>query len=459
MSVLNIRTQDQLIFIEKPVPILTSGNKNNDVLKVTFDETWDCENGKFYASFYIDDPKDADIISLTRNEDNSFTCLIPNGVLRKEGVFKLGVWCEFGDKTKTSNNKEIRVHQGAVTSNEVEENEIDIAVNSAKEEYRNELETSIETATGENHDNKTWEELNNTVAELPIITDEQTQALGDYDLIKDYFADFSYNVHTLFQYQPTDETGTPRYYRLPYLYTPKLKWSASACNVSQYLLEFGVDVSSATSLSSNSTASTFRPLPYLEKLTLTGNANNSSCFKFMLNNSSLRYLKMETPSKDVLNATTSYYRMAFYGCSKLQTIDCELDFTGQTDTGDMFASCTNLRNLRIKPFTLRCSLDVSACKYFIHPDIRDNSLLSILNAIPNPTTEGDNSNITIKYSNYGWEFETMGDTVLIPIEFVTNEVYFNSETGLYSWEKQTENDTKTTMYEAFTEHKGVTLAV
>ena len=121
MSVLNIRTQDQLIFIEKPVPILTSGNKNNDVLKVTFDETWDCENGKFYASFYIDDPKDADIISLTRNEDNSFTCLIPNGVLRKEGVFKLGVWCEFGDKTKTSNNKEIRVHQGAVTGNETSE--------------------------------------------------------------------------------------------------------------------------------------------------------------------------------------------------------------------------------------------------------------------------------------------------------------------------------------------------
>ena len=116
MSVLKIRTQDQLIFIEKPVPILTSGNQNNDVLQVTFDETWDCENGVFYASFYIDNPNNAYIIPLTRNEDDSFTCMIPEGVLWKEGAFNLGVWCEFEDKRKTSSNKEIEVYQGAVTN-------------------------------------------------------------------------------------------------------------------------------------------------------------------------------------------------------------------------------------------------------------------------------------------------------------------------------------------------------
>ena len=44
-----------------------------------------------------------------------------------------------------------------------ETNLLQAAADSARENCRSELETSIETATGESHDNKTWEELNETV--------------------------------------------------------------------------------------------------------------------------------------------------------------------------------------------------------------------------------------------------------------------------------------------------------
>ncbi|MEE0981364.1 MAG: hypothetical protein U0K91_06745, partial [Acutalibacteraceae bacterium] len=88
---------------------------------------------------------------------------------------------------------------------------IGIATETVREECRAELAESLETATGENHDNKTWEELNNTVSTLPITSEEQTQALGDWDLIKAYFAEFTQGHHHLF-------STSPKEYRLPYIY-------------------------------------------------------------------------------------------------------------------------------------------------------------------------------------------------------------------------------------------------
>ena len=151
------------------MPIITSGNQNNDVIKVTFDETWDCEKGKFFASFYIEKPEEAIPCDLTLEEGNCFRCTIPDAMLKKEGYFHFGVWCDSQNKRKTSDVKMVRVNQGAVTNDDTGESEIDIAVNSAKEEYRSELETSLETATGENYDGKTWEELNAVVTDFALI--------------------------------------------------------------------------------------------------------------------------------------------------------------------------------------------------------------------------------------------------------------------------------------------------
>lgn len=335
---------------------------------------------------------------------------------------------------------------------------IGAATETVREECRAELAESLETATGENHDNKTWEELNNTVSTLPITSEEQTQALGDWDLIKAYFADYTGGWHSLFRNAPTDNTGANKEYRLPYIYTPKMAWAERNCYISTNLLEFGVDVSSAVNLGGGTNVNTFQPLPKLQKLTLTGNENSPSLQYFMYRNSALRYLKMDTPSEEVLKANPKYYETAFHSCSGLVTVDCELDFTGQTSTKNMFNGCENLRGLRIKPFTLTCSLDVKACKYFIHPELMDISLISILNAIPNPEFDGQNAGITITYSNECWVLDTMGNGDLFIMEIIGHEVYFNPETKLYSWEKQTENSEKTTLFEAFMDRKGVTLA-
>lgn len=98
------------------MPRITSGNRNIDTVKVTFDESWDCENGKFFASFYIDDPDNASVCDLAKEDERCFGCLIPNEMLEKEGSFVFGVWCESGNKTKTSGEITILVHRGAVTS-------------------------------------------------------------------------------------------------------------------------------------------------------------------------------------------------------------------------------------------------------------------------------------------------------------------------------------------------------
>ena len=195
---------------------------------------------------------------------------------------------------------------------------------------------------------------------------------------------------------------------------------------------------------------------------MTGNANAATLRNFMYAAFALQYIKLETPSEDVLNSDPSYYAYAFYRCEKLQTIDCELDFTGQTDTVNMFTNCYYLKNLRIKPFTLSCSLNVGACRYFTYPEVRDNSLLAILNALPNDKEK--NKDITITYSNEAWSFGT-GDN-MFPVEFISKTVYFTSdidsktqeELGLYTWDRQTETSVETTLFDAFVYEKGVTLA-
>lgn len=430
--------------------VIICGNSNYEI-SFSFDNEWDkytTRTARF--SFFQNNAK-----RYTDIEFEGSTCSVP--ILSNIKSVEVGV---YAGELCTTVPCLIKCERSILCGNGAEDNTIKIAVDSAREEYRADLENSLETVTGENHDNKTWEELNETVSTLPIISEEQTQALGDLDLIKFYYANLVSDYARIFRFAPKDETGADMDYRLPYIYTPKINWASGV--ISKNLLEFGVDVSSTDSntIGNNLGARVFSPLPKLQRLVVTGNKNNQSLQRFMYQNTALRYVKMETPSEEVLRLNPSYYIQAFYQCSSLGTIDCELDFTGQTSTSVMFSDCENLRNLRIKPFTLRCSLDVSACKHFIHPDIRDNSLLSILNAIPNPTTEGENSNITIKYSNYAWVFDTMGDMDFeIPLDFTTvNEVYFNSETGLYSWEKQTETDRLTTLYYAFITDKGVTLA-
>ena len=294
------------------------------------------------------------------------------------------------------------------SGDKAESNLIQTAVDSIRESCRAELETSIETATGENHDNKTWEELNNTVAELPIITDEQTQALGDYDLFKDYFAgingDGANYTHNLFSMPPRDENGNVINYRLPYIYTPNMEWHRHIKAFCAQLLEVGIDVTKARSVGGESAPFATQKL---QRLVMTGNANALTLTYFMYNAFELSYIKLETPNAGVLELEPAYYTYAFYRCEKLRTIDCELDFTGQTNTLNMFFKCFLLKDLRIKPFTLSTSLDLGDCRSLHHNDLNDyESLISILNAITDDTELA--KNVTITFSNEITDFTTGG---------------------------------------------------
>jgi hypothetical protein len=343
-----------------------------------------------------------------------------------------------------------------------ETNLIQSAVDSTREACRSELEESLETVTGESHDGKTWEELNDTVATLSTITEEQVQALGAWDLIKAYFADCTRAWHDLFRYAPTDASGANRFYTLPYIYTPRMAWASGQCLISTELLEFGVDVSSAVNLGGNINKNTFSPLPNLQRLTLTGNENSPTLNRFMLNNSGLVYLKMNTPSEAVLQATQDYYFAAFNGCQKLETIDCELDFTGQTDTKGMFFACYQLKDLKIKPFTLSTSLDLGDCRNLkaARADGLDKyaDIIAVLNAITNDKEVA--KNMTITFSGELLEFAVSSwpnDSFL----YWSGNVWYSLDTGLYTLERPSEYGpivpTQLPLEQAFSK-KGVTIA-
>lgn len=369
---------------------------------------------------------------------------IPKKVTTEE---QLNFWIEISDENSTwySEKVKVKLHEGVKESKNI----LDELIKEGIEECRFELETSLETATGKNYDGKTWNELNDTVAELPIISEEQTQELGNWDLVKFYYANLVTDYIRMFRVAPKDETGADMDYRLPYIYTPKINWS-SAGVISKNLLEFGVDVSSKASIGSND-GSLFSNLPKLQRLIVTGNENSQSLQRFVYQNTSLQYVKMETPSEEVLRLNSSYYQHAFYKCLSLETIDCELDFTGQTKTLAMFDNCSKLKDLRIKPFTLSTSLGLGFCRSLHNNNKGDyDSLISILNAI---TLDREVAkNITITFSS------EIADSITGMESYWSKLVYFRDGSNLYYSESE-EGYTylELTLYEAFT-NKGVTIA-
>lgn len=123
MLVINVQTKGSALLIEKPLPRITSGGHNYVTLQVTFDETWSCTNGKHFALFRVDNSNKLYNRELNRDKGGSFSCLVPDEVTAKEGIFHFGVWCEADDKRIPSDIKTFRVYQGAVTSDDTDENE------------------------------------------------------------------------------------------------------------------------------------------------------------------------------------------------------------------------------------------------------------------------------------------------------------------------------------------------
>lgn len=153
MGVIKLHTvNERLVFDDKPV--ITSGNKNINSIEIKFCDKWLSlgERVKYWAVFYKDEKEKL------KKELVNGSCLIPNEMLIKKGFFYFGVYAEEEneEKVKTSKIVEYEVALGISTEATAESN----IVKKAKEEYRAQLENTLEAATGENLDGKTWEELN-----------------------------------------------------------------------------------------------------------------------------------------------------------------------------------------------------------------------------------------------------------------------------------------------------------
>lgn len=435
-------------------PVIVCGNCDYTVT-FSFDDEWSEAGAKTARFKYL-------TAEGMKHKDVDFTGnVVQVPMLSNIREVEVGV---YSTDLATSTGAPIRCEPSVrCSSGEEEQDIVQTIIEAIQEACRAELEESVETVTGESHDGKTWEELNDTVATLSTITEEQTQALGAWDLIKAYFADYTRAWHDLFRYAPTDAVGANMFYTLPYIYTPRMAWASGQCYTSTELLEFGVDVSSAVNLGgSTSGKNTFSPLPNLQRLTLTGNENSPTLNRFMLNNSGLVYLKMNTPSEAVLQATQNYYAAAFNGCQKLETIDCELDFTGQTDTKGMFFACYQLKDLKIKPFTLSTSLDLGDCWNLRNTKFDSTSfrnIITVLNAITNDIEVA--KNMTITFSSMLLDFTTSSGANTGVLDPWVCHVYWDPNTKMYTHEQPPyieggEVSVMTGLYSAFI-GKGVTI--
>lgn len=391
-------------------------------------------------------------IELTKDKEE-YTCRFPDELCDSAEAYKLTLIAFTNDADAPSDFRSTVAYYGTIeesgcSGTDFAPKHSETIFDKVGDEYRIDLAESLGTATGEVQDGKTWDELNETVAGLPVLKEEQTQALGDWDLIKEYFKNCTSASSGLFVTAPKDENGNNMYYKLPYIYTPRMTWNQNGGSISPYLTEAGIDITSAKLFGSTSGASPFAAKG-IQKWTITGNANAPSLQSFMSGSSSLVYIKMETASETALGNMSNYYWGAFRNCTSLQTIDCELDLTGQSNVNLMFDNCYKLKHLRIKPFTLSTSLNLGTCRSLHHNDLGDyDSLISILNSI---TLDRDIAkNITITFSNEITDFTTDGG-------FWNCKVWPQND-GSYTEE---EGDTMfahpITLYEAFI-NKGVTIA-
>lgn len=106
-TVINVRCKDQILSYIK-MPLVTSGNINEDKIKFEFCPMWDgfTKTAVFYRN-------EADVYHVLLEEDNS--CLIPPEVLTTPGTLHFGVFGVLDDRVRTSEVIQYTVKRGAIT--------------------------------------------------------------------------------------------------------------------------------------------------------------------------------------------------------------------------------------------------------------------------------------------------------------------------------------------------------
>jgi hypothetical protein len=134
----------------------------------TFDEEWKDKN---ITAMFVHKNDNGDKVpfevSLTVGENHECICAIPSGVLSTCGILFVGA---YAGEIVSSNfirlyiRKSIKDVCGSNSNNDI----IEATKEAAKEEYRIGLAGALKDATGESHDDKTWDELNEIIKGMSL---------------------------------------------------------------------------------------------------------------------------------------------------------------------------------------------------------------------------------------------------------------------------------------------------
>ena len=250
-----------------------------------------------------------------------------------------------------------------------------------------------------------------------------------------------------------DESGKDILIKLPYLYTPNVKYSEQS-PISASIVECGFDVSaSGETLCHNTEISMFNrsnSARNLVKLKLTGLEcvlYGAAMFRGMPALTELEIVEGENYAESY---ASNYYYAFFRDCTKLEAIKgTPLDMSRGTTYSAMFYNCSALKYIRFREKTISRIIDFSSCPLIIkgaYGSDEDNAgtIISILNGIRDYVDSETTPSFKVSFPNS------------IKSYFSTWKVLYNNETKMWEY---SEDLGATTLESAFSGTKDSAVSI
>ena len=270
------------------------------------------------------------------------------------------------------------------------ENVVEKAKTEQRETDRTELGKALKEATGEDYEADNWEKLIENVGALIVLTDENKSALENNKHISFLFErstqppSILYGDYAVADDEASDYIDSDGLVVTPYLDTPNALYSAGTrfsskiSNVETNVS--GVDNSGFNKSSGNTSSVFWLSGTNVKKMVLMGSQNIAN-MAFLFSNSPVEELTLlETGEKREDITYRNGWEWTFNGCSNLKYIfGTPLDITrsGGSSGFNMFAKCTNLRYVGIKPKTITGHLAMGACSNLTKSNME--AIISLLN--------------------------------------------------------------------------------
>lgn len=270
------------------------------------------------------------------------------------------------------------------------ENVVEKAKSEQKEADRTELGKALKEATGEDYEADNWENLIENVGALIVLTDENKSALENNKHISFLFErstqppSILYGDYAVADDEASDYIDSDGLVVTPYLDTPNALYSAGtrfSSKISNVEINVsGVDNSGFNKSSGNTSSVFWLSGTNVKKMVLMGSQNIAN-MAFLFSNSPVEELTLlETGEKREDITYRNGWEWTFNGCSNLKYIfGTPLDITrsGGSSGFNMFAKCTNLRYVGIKPKTITGHLAMGACSNLTKSNME--AIISLLN--------------------------------------------------------------------------------